>query len=456
MTAPIRILLLEDTATDAELILRELKRASLDVTARRVDSEAQFRQHLLGSYVDIILADYSLPGFSGARALEIARDLAPDVPFIFVSGSIGEERAIEALNNGAMDYILKDRLARLAPAVVRALDDRRERTLRLAAQNALRLSSQRFEYAAKATSDGLWDWDLELNRFWATDTLNAFVGAPEGIEHEMEGWLGLIHADDRDAIATSLGDLASGGGPQWKREFRIQRANGEFAYVSGRAHVVHDRDGIPIRVIGAIEDITARRQSEEAVRESESRFRSVAESAADGILLTNADCTIMLANEQSARLFGLTATELVGRGMLSLMPERFREKHMRDIEPLRAGSRRQVMEIVGLRGDGTEFPLEMSISAWMSGGHLFFTKIVRDITARVAAERQQETRFTITRLLAESANVPETVPEVMRAIAEGMGWFAAVAWLADTASPSRLTCAGAGICDDDAEPIRTA
>ncbi|MEA2327817.1 MAG: hypothetical protein QOE68_2776, partial [Thermoanaerobaculia bacterium] len=106
MPSPIRLLLLEDTLADAELIMRELKRAALNVEIRRVDTEREFRQQLTESYVDVILADYSLPSFDGEAALEIAHELVPETPFIFVSGSIGEERAIAALHNGATDYIL--------------------------------------------------------------------------------------------------------------------------------------------------------------------------------------------------------------------------------------------------------------------------------------------------------------------------------------------------------------
>src|SRR5216684_8432124 len=125
MATPIRVLLLEDTPSDAELMLRELQRASLEVTARRVETEEEFRQQLTEWPVDVILADYSLPTFDGEAALRIAREIAPEVPFIFVSGSIGEERAVLALRGGATDYILKDRMSRLATAVIRALDERR-------------------------------------------------------------------------------------------------------------------------------------------------------------------------------------------------------------------------------------------------------------------------------------------------------------------------------------------
>ena len=120
MVVLLRILMLEDVATDAMLIEHELIRAGMKFNLLAVETCAGFEQGLLDYRPSLILADYSLPSFDGLSALAIARQAAPEVPFIFVSGAIGEERAIEAMKNGALDYVLKDRLGRLVPAVQRA------------------------------------------------------------------------------------------------------------------------------------------------------------------------------------------------------------------------------------------------------------------------------------------------------------------------------------------------
>ncbi|WP_332671295.1 response regulator [Aromatoleum sp.] len=114
MSDELRVLQLEDEPADAEVALRELKRAGL---AFRVDAREPFIHALRQFNPDIILADYQLPSFDGQAALAIAREHAPDVPFIFVSGAMGEERAIESLHRGAADYVLKDHLGKLALAV---------------------------------------------------------------------------------------------------------------------------------------------------------------------------------------------------------------------------------------------------------------------------------------------------------------------------------------------------
>jgi signal transduction histidine kinase len=136
----IRILLLEDNSNDAELCLRALRRGGLSFEFKRVDSRAAFVQQLVRSPPDVILSDFSLPGFGGMEALEIAKQKCPDIPFIFVTGTLGEELAIETLKKGATDYVLKHRLPRLVPSVHRALREARERLERKRAEAQLRES----------------------------------------------------------------------------------------------------------------------------------------------------------------------------------------------------------------------------------------------------------------------------------------------------------------------------
>src|SRR6185295_1624555 len=126
-TPTIRVLLTEDVVSDAELEVRELKRAGLRVAHRVADTEATFTEALRDFAPDIILSDFSMPTFDGMSALALARELRPETPFIFVSGTIGEEYAIRALKNGATDYVLKTNLVRLPAAVERALADARQR-----------------------------------------------------------------------------------------------------------------------------------------------------------------------------------------------------------------------------------------------------------------------------------------------------------------------------------------
>src|SRR6266446_2683540 len=129
MTTPIiRVLLAEDNAADAELVLRALKRADLRIVHRVVDSEESFTDALHSFAPDVILSDFSMAGFDGVTALALAREMCPDTPFIFVSGTIGEEFAVRALKSGAVDYVMKTNLVRLPATVERAIQEQRERS----------------------------------------------------------------------------------------------------------------------------------------------------------------------------------------------------------------------------------------------------------------------------------------------------------------------------------------
>src|SRR5947208_5036278 len=138
----IRILLLEDSATDAELVRYALRQGGLAFSLEHVDNKTNYTNRLDKAAPDLILSDFSLPSLDGYAALAIAREKCPDVPFIFVTGTLGEEVAIETLKKGATDYVLKTRLSRLVPSIHRALREARERAERKRAERQLRESHE--------------------------------------------------------------------------------------------------------------------------------------------------------------------------------------------------------------------------------------------------------------------------------------------------------------------------
>ena len=130
----LRVLIVEDASADAELALRELRRAGYELGSRRVQTEEDLRSALVDFRPHIVLSDFSMPRFDGLKALDVAREILPDVPFVFVSGTIGEDRAVEAMRRGATDYVLKDRMSRLVPVIRRALQEAGERAARRRAE----------------------------------------------------------------------------------------------------------------------------------------------------------------------------------------------------------------------------------------------------------------------------------------------------------------------------------
>ncbi|HEU4683206.1 MAG TPA: ATP-binding protein, partial [Nitrospira sp.] len=154
MNQPLRLLHLEDNPVDADLVSATLAESGLSCLAQRVDTRKEFLAALKEGGYDLILADYSLPGFDGISALALARQHAPEVPFLFVSALIGEELAIDAMHQGATDYVLKQRLGRLVPSVQRALRERDERRERQRAEEALRQSEKQLRQAQKMEAVG--------------------------------------------------------------------------------------------------------------------------------------------------------------------------------------------------------------------------------------------------------------------------------------------------------------
>ncbi|MGH8245233.1 MAG: response regulator, partial [Gammaproteobacteria bacterium] len=146
---PLQILFIEDSEFDVELAVLELERDGFTVSWKRVELEAELRTSLASDPPQVVLSDYSMPRFDGLSALRVVQELAPDLPFIFLSGTIGEERAIESIKTGATDYVLKGNIRRLATAVRRALSDAADHANARAAEEA----RSRLAAILEATSD---------------------------------------------------------------------------------------------------------------------------------------------------------------------------------------------------------------------------------------------------------------------------------------------------------------
>ncbi len=264
----LRILLLEDSEIDAELLASHLERAEFAFEIIRVVNRRAFVDKLaLVDEVDIILADYSLPDFDGLSALTIARELVPTIPFIFVSGVVGEEFATNAIKRGATDYVMKRNLSRLPTAVDRALKEANERAERRRAEAALQKSELGMRLAVEVAGLGLWDFHPKTGELHWDVRCKAMFGQPADAEITYETFLNGVHPDDRarmDAAVNQAVSVESDTG--FADEYRVVTASGEERWISTRGNAVFV-DGVCERFLGVVRDVTEEKLSEHLLQD---------------------------------------------------------------------------------------------------------------------------------------------------------------------------------------------
>ena len=262
MTSPLRILLLEDDAHDAELIQELLETDDFVCEITRVQTRTDFVTSLENAEIDLILADYKLPSFDGLSALELARDARADLPFIFVSGSLGEEVAIEAVKIGATDYVVKSRLSRLVPSVQRALREAQERAERKKAEEAFHRSEMYLAEAQRLSLTGSFGWNPTSGKiYWSDETYRIF-GCEPTIKPTVQLVLERTHPDDRMRLRQII-DRASSQRSDFDAEHRLLMADGSVKHVRAVAHPSTSEDPENFEFVGAVMDITERKRAEE-------------------------------------------------------------------------------------------------------------------------------------------------------------------------------------------------
>ena len=273
MKSPLRVLLLEDSTFDAELIQELLEADHFVCEVTRAQTRAEFVAGLENPGIDVILADYKLPSFDGLSALKLALDARAEVPFIFVSGSLGEEVAIEAVKDGATDYVVKSRLSRLAPSVQRALREARERAERKKAQQAFRRSEMYLAEAQRLSHTGSFGWEPASGQvYWSDETYRIFECEPT-IEPTIQLVLDQTHPDDRVRVRQII-DRAAIERRELTVEHRVLKADGAVKYVRGVAHPSTGEDPANFVFVGTVMDITERKRAEEE-RERLSQLEAV-------------------------------------------------------------------------------------------------------------------------------------------------------------------------------------
>lgn len=311
----LKILFVEDSSDDVVLNLRALRGMDRRLVTECVATEAGLREALERFAPDVILSDFSMPGFSGMEALRVAGELAPDTPFLFVSGTIGEELAIDAMQRGAVDYVLKDNLRRLQPAIERALRGAAEKRERQRMQRALRDSEERFRAIVETTEDWIWELDDRGRHSYSNRSVSALLGYPPEYLIGRDA-LEFMVEEDRIAVAATLPGLtaAKRGWQNWILRWRHR--DGGIRLLESSARPLLDEAGTLIGYRGIDRDVTLRMQQANKIQQL-ARIQAVLGAHATAVLRAGdaeqlLDLTCRVAVEQGHFLAAVIGRQVPG------------------------------------------------------------------------------------------------------------------------------------------------
>jgi PAS domain S-box-containing protein len=390
MSQPVRVLILEDNPNDAELVVGELRRAGFEPDWRRVDTEKDYLANLNDGF-DVILSDYAMPGFGGMRALELLKQRGLGIPFIIVSGAMGEDAAVQAMKNGAADYLLKDRIGRLGPAVERVLEQERDLAARKKAERALRASEVSYRRLFEAAQDGILILDVDTGRII---DVNPFL-------------VELLGSSYREIVCKTVGELSPFKDIE-SNKVMLERLQKD-GYVRYEDLPLETRDGRHVAVefvsnvyqVGDkkviqcnIRDITARKQAETA----SNRLVSIVESSNDAIIGKDLNSVITSWNKGAEKIFGYTASEMIGTSIMRLIPADRHDEENQILAKIKRDESVEHFETLRQAKGGRLIDVSITVSPIKeaSGKVIGVSKVARDISGRKRGEehlRLSETRY---------------------------------------------------------------
>src|SRR5918998_991909 len=395
MSMPLRVLLVEDSEDDALLLVRMLRRGGYDPAWERVDTPAAMEAALDGRSWDLIISDHSMPAFSSLAALRLLRRKGfVDLPFIIVSGRIGEDAAVSAMKAGADDYLMKDNPARLNSAIERELRDAEVRRSCREAEAALRDSETRFRLMIEQSplSIQIFSPDgrtLRVNRAWEElwgVTLDKIPGYnvlrdPQLVEKGLMPYIESGFAGEPTAIPPV----------QYEPDASIPGASEvDHRWVRAFIYPVKVADGGIQEVVLIHEDITERVKAEEERRQAEANYRSIFENAVEGIFQTTADGEFLTANSALARMYGYDSPEDLLEKVSNIADQIYADPGRREdfINLARRDGLVQDFEMRVRRGDGKTTWTSLNARAVRdaSGAVVAFEGFVKDITEQKRAE----------------------------------------------------------------------
>ena len=404
MSKKINILLVEDSAADGELVEHELRRAGFPFALQLVQNEAEFVRFLKETPPDIVLSDYALPSFTGMEALTLLKQLQPEIPFIALSGKVGEEVAVELMKRGATDYISKQRLATLGPAIQRAINEVRHRKEKQSAETSFRNSESRFRAVFEGAGTGIAVEDLNGRIIETNRALQQMLGYTAE-ELQTITRRDFTHSRDNKEDTEHFKRLLSGSSDYYQVEKRFVRKDGRIIWGRLTVSMVRDSAGQPQFPLAMIEDITERQRAEEAHQQ----HAAIVESSNDAIVSKTFDGVIFSWNRAAEMVYGYTAREANGHSASIIIPQDKEEEFAQIAERIKRGERIDNFETTRRRKDGSLFHVSVTTSPIKdaAGKIIGISSISRDITSRKHAEealRQSEASLARAQQIAHLGN----------------------------------------------------
>ncbi|MGK9066443.1 response regulator [Stutzerimonas chloritidismutans] len=426
-TTQISVLFIEDSPHDAELALVTLERSGYQIDAEVVFDHAGVSEALQRRRFDLILSDYILPGYSGSQALQEARQLAPETPFIFLSGVFGEEHAVNMMRSGAIDYVLKQNLKFLPKAVERALSEVQERLGRLRAEETLREVEVRARLAIDAAGMGMWDYEPQAGRLLLDRRCRAMLGIGADAPVDLRTLELLCHPDDIGYLRQRVREAA---GTESDREFtvdyRIRLDDGQVRWIETRGQGFFE-NGQCRRFIGVVMDITEQKLATEALKrlnetlgervEERTRERDRTwELSRDLLAVTRFDTTVVALNPVWEDTLGWPREDLLGTTLWTLVHPDDQRATVEETARIRQGNFTDRFVNRMQHRDGTYRWL--SWTAVPDAGMIYAAG--RDITSEIAAvDRLAAANRELVEQIKERERIEATLQQMQRLEAVG-------------------------------------
>lgn len=353
MNKPLQLLIVEDSEDDALLIVHALKQGGFDSSFARVQTAAGLESALESKPWDVVISDHAMPAFNSLAALEVLQHKGLDVPFVLVSGAIGEEQAVEVMKAGASDYVMKTQLGRLATTVDRVLRETLHHRARRRAEDALCRSQQELADFFEHASVGL---------HWAGPDgtiLRANQAELDLLGYTRDEYLGHKFSEfcRDDHVAEDVLERLHRGEILHDYEVRLQRKDGDTRHVLINSNVLWEK-GKFVRSRCFTRDITERKRGEQAM----AYLAAIVDSSENAVIGTTLDGVILSWNGGAERMYGYGADEIKGRSLSVLVPPYRPEELPAIYERIRHGSRVERFETVRLRKDGAAIDISVALS----------------------------------------------------------------------------------------------